>query len=311
MKINELEKIENRKYIVLLPKKDYDIKESVEYSFENVLYLDYEINKKDLKRLIKYINENLEQLILFSFDELFKFIIPFLKPTIKIKWVYRHSFAAITSWRIDEEFNNIIDFYNRDAIDEIVCLNRGVYEVLKNSGYNASYIILDLENKKSKIKKSNSIGIIGNDHNPNHNIYNELSAVKMLKYGYIKINPTESITKHFLEFFNIKYECYGTLEEIMSDNEINLYCNFTCNNFQLILKSMDKGIPCIVGNTDFFDDNKYLKTQLVLSSDDNINEIAEKINSVKENKEKILTEYAKFRVKYSKESKKQIKDLLK
>ena len=58
----------------------------------------------------------------------------------------------------------------------------------------------------------------------------------------------------------------------------------------------------MVGNTDIFDDYPNLKQYLVLDSDDDIGEIANKINSIRENKDTILKEYAKYRKDYIKES---------
>ena len=74
---------------------------------------------------------------------------------------------------------------------------------------------------------------------------------------------------------------------------------------------MDKGIPCVLGNTDIFDKYSKLKKFLVLESDDDINEIASKINLVKENRELIINEYDKFRKDYSLKSKNNIETLLK
>ena len=61
---------------------------------------------------------------------------------------------------------------------------------------------------------------------------------------------------------------------------------------------MDRGIPCIVGNTDFFDKNEILKKYLVVTSDDDINEIRDKLLEVKKNKSLIMKEYKKFRKSY-------------
>ena len=80
----------------------------------------------------------------------------------------------------------------------------------------------------------------------------------------------------------------------MKDNFVNLYINFTNTNHELIQKSFNLGIPCIVGNTNIFDRNKYLKEHLILKSDDDINEIVNKINFVKNNREKIIEEYNKL-----------------
>ena len=45
MNVLDVNKIKNKDYVVLLPRCDYDIRDSVEYSFENVFYLDYELTK--------------------------------------------------------------------------------------------------------------------------------------------------------------------------------------------------------------------------------------------------------------------------
>ena len=63
---------------------------------------------------------------------------------------------------------------------------------------------------------------------------------------------------------------------------------------------MDNGIPCLVGNTDLFDSSIYLKKMLVLESDDDVNEIAFKINEIRKNKEEIISKYIDFRNSYSK-----------
>ena len=101
-------------------------------------------------------------------------------------------------------------------------------------------------------------------------------------------------TKEFIRFFDLKCEIKENIDEVMSDNFVNLYVNFTNTNNELILNSFNKGVPCIVGNTDIFDNNKYLKEHLVIKSDDDINEIASKINFVRENYKKILEEYNKL-----------------
>ena len=71
------------------------------------------------------------------------------------------------------------------------------------------------------------------------------------------------------------------------------------------------GTPFLLGNSDMFDNNQKLSKYLILESDDDINEIASKIKIIKSEKDKIISEYKKFREKYSSESKKSIEKLLK
>lgn len=313
MKICDINDSKIKDYIVLLPKCDYDIKDSVEYSFKNVFYLDYDLNENDAEILIDYINNKLKQLILFDYDDFYRLILPYIKKSKKISWIYKNNCASLTDGCVRATFSNIMEFYDRNIINKIGCLDYATYEVLRNAKYNVSYVMLDIDPKsvkKAKVK-SKTIGLIGSDFNPNHNIYNQLSALKMVDYDYVKIISSMKATKEFIPFFEIKAEEMGTINEVMSDNFVNLYCNFTFTNNELILKSLDSGVPCLLGNTDIFDKYIELKKSLVLNSDDDINEIAHKLNLIKKNKKNILDQYLKFRKDYSTNSLKTIKNFLK
>ena len=132
----------------------------------------------------------------------------------------------------------------------------------------------------------------------------------MVDYSKLKLVHVMPATKEFISFFDLKEEPVENIDEAMRDNCVNLYVNFTGNNFQVILKSMDLGIPCLLGNTDLFDEYPVLKEYLIMDSDDDISEIAKRIENAKENREKIMKEYRKFRKEYSKLSKKSIKEIL-
>ena len=310
MKVEELNNKLKDNYIVLLPKEDYDIKESVEFSFNNVLYLDFSLTAENVKKIIDYINEKGEQLIIFDYDEVYRQILPYIRKTKKIKWIIKESLAALTHGKTRAVYTNLMEFCDRNIVNTIGCLDYSAFLVLKNAGYNAKFISLDIKRKKSVIKNSNSIGIIGDDTNPNHNTYNQLSALKLVNYSYVKILKGMPATNHFINFFDIRERESKTLEEVMSDNFVNMYCNFTFTNKELVIKSMDSGVPCLLGNTTIFDDYPILKQYLVLDSDDDISEIANKINSIKENKDTIMKSYDKFREKYTENSKKTINKFL-
>ena len=311
MNILEINKLKNKDYVVLLPKCDHDIKDSVEYTFKNVFYLDYELTKEHAKVLIDYVNNNSKGLILFSYDPFYRWVLPHIRKKKQVKWVFKNAIAYMTQAEIRETFTNIMEFCDRGIVDTIGCLHGSTYKVLKNAGYNATLLRLDVERKKSKPNKSNSIGIIGDDFNPNHNTYNQLSALKMVKYSHVKMVRFMPATEHFINFFEINEKRVDNIDDAMKDNFINLYACFTATNYELFLKSMDMGVPCLLGNTSIFNSYPKLKKYLSLESDDDINEIANKINLVKENKEEILKEYDKFRKSYSKDSKELLNKFLK
>lgn len=335
MKIDEMKKMKNKDYIVLLPDFDYDIRESVNYSFDNVIdimskeKLDQELRdcfcysynydnsfivnnySDDSETIINFVNKHCKSLILFDYCGLYRKILPYISKKVQIKWIFRYNMAELTQGLVRLTFHMITEFYDRDIVNTIGCLDESTYKVLKNSGYSAKYITLDIKTSKVKNKDSDSIGILSSDREPNHNFYNQLSALKLVNYSKVKLLSFMPATDHFVDFFNIKYKKCNTLDEVMKDNFVNLYVNFTFSNIEIILKSMDKGIPCILGNTDIFDEYPDLKKFLVLNSDDDINELYQKINNVKENKNRILKEYANFRKKYTKNSKKLINKFVK
>lgn len=310
MKINEISKLKEKEHIVLLPKHDYDIKKSTEYSFKNVISLEEELSEDDIKQIIDTVNEKNVQLILFDYDEIYRKIIPYIRKNRKIKWVMKNSMAAMTDGAVRATFSNLMEFCDRNLISCIGCIDSGAYEVLKNAGYNTKRILLDIKEEKASSKKSNSIGLLGDDYNPNHNTYNQLTAITMVDYDYIKIIKHMPATRDFIKFFNIKEKEVSNEDEVIKDNFINLYCNFTSTVTEKILMSMDNGIPCLLGNIDIFDNYKVLKENLILISDDDVNEIAKKIMTVKNNSSKIMDEYKKFRKDYTKLSKESIESFL-
>lgn len=311
MKLSECNKLKKQDYIVLVPEGDEDILESIKYSFKNVFFIDYAPTKEEINNVIEYINTKVNQLILFDYKECYRNILPHIRKNKQIKWIYKNNIASMTDPNIKAVISNILEFYDRDIVNTIGCLEYDTYKVLEHNGYNAKYLTLDIERQnKSNSKKSNSIGIISNDFNPNHNFYNELSALKMVDYSEVKLVSSMPATLHFIEFFNIKGNLKNDKEEVLKDNYVNLYCNFTGNNMELILKSIDNEVPCLLGNTSIFDKNPILKEYLVLKSDDDINEISDKIKKIKENRDKIVKELSKFRSEYSNNSRKQIKEYL-
>ncbi len=311
MTIEGLNKLTKGSYLVLLPSVDYDIKDSVEFSFDNVIYLDFELSEDDANIIIEFVNDKGSKLIIFDWSEDYRLILPYISKKREIKWVYKNNLAGLTTGGVRATFTRIMEFYDRNIVKEIACLDKSTSIVLKKAGYKASHLLLDVKTKERKNKKSNSIGLIGDDYNPNHNTYNQLSALKLVDYDYCKIVLNMPATKHFIDFFEIKAKEVNSTFNALIDNDINLYCNFTFNNMELILKSLDLGIPCLLGNTDIFDDYPKLKQYLVLDSDDDIGEIADKIKNIRKNKDTILKEYEKYRKEYTKESKKLINTFLK
>lgn len=300
--------IYNKKFIVVVPTMSLEYLEELNYSFGNTIIFD---NTKNLNSTINFINENnFEQIIFVDYQLEYYDIINSLKNKNKVKLIFTKAMGAFSNPFIYSLFKGILDLYSKFNIDKIGFLDRNLYETLNGKNINCCHIILDIDIKEDNDNFSEkSVGLLNDEENPRHSFYNELSALKFKDYCASLYNISKR-TKKFMKLFDIKYKTQSEIENVYKNNLVNLYVNFTDNNNMVFIKSMDNNVPCILGNNELLEDNKYLNSMLVVNSDDNINEISEKIELVKKNRKKIISEYKKFREIYSKKSKKSISDFL-
>ena len=288
----ELLKYKNKDKIVLLPILDMEIFDSLNNTIGNVIKFD---KMDDDKEIVKNINDSkIRKIYLVGNDDFYRYLLPRLNNDIKVCWIFKNSFSDLSNGGVRYVLNCIFEFYDRKLIESIGCINNDNITVFENAGYTCEYINLDIKHNKKKYKESNSIGILSNDYDPNNNFYNQLASLTYIDYDYCKFKYVMKATKDFISFFNLKCIKEDNIDNVIKDNFVNLYVNFTNTNNELIKKSFDLGIPCIVGNTNYFDNNKYLKDNLVVKSDDDIREISKKIDFVRENREKIIEEYNKL-----------------
>lgn len=300
--------IYNKKFIVVVPTMSLEYLEELNYSFGNTIIFD---NTKNLNSTINFINENnFEQIIFVDYQLEYYDIINSLKNKNKVKLIFTKAMGAFSNPFIYSLFKGILDLYSKFNIDKIGFLDRNLYETLNGKNINCCHIILDIDIKEDNDNFSEkSVGLLNDEENPRHSFYNELSAIKFKDY-FASLYNISKRTKKFMKLFDIKYKTQSEIENVYKNNLVNLYVNFTDNNNMVFIKSMDNNVPCILGNNELLEDSKYLNSMLVVNSDDNINEISEKIELVKKNRKKIISEYKKFREIYSKKSKKSISDFL-
>lgn len=292
--IERLKELINKKTITFLPVCDYKFYDSINYTLKNVVKINCEEENEEIINIIN--NSKIEKIYLVGYNNFYRYILPRLKNKIEVCWIFIDSFSNLSDIGVRFILNSIFEFYDINLIKSIGCVSKNNEKVFKNAGYNTEYIELKIAKKNIKPSKvkSNSIGILSNDFDPKNNFYNQLAALKFVDYDVCKFMSVMKVTKEFIDFFDLNCQIKEDIDEVMSDNFVNLYINFTNTNSEFIIKSFNKGIPCIVGNSDFFDSNKYLKEHLVIKSDDDINEIASKINFVRENYKKIIEEYNKL-----------------
>ena len=290
--LEKLTEYKNESSIVFVPQLDYKFYDSINYTLGNAIKID---NVDEDERIITVINgSKIKKIYLLGNNDIYRFILPRINKSIEVCWIFNDSFSSLSNPGVRYNLNTIFEYYDRTLVDIIGCLNKDNMKVFENAGQKCEYVDLKLNKNGIKSIDTNSIGILSDDFDPNNNFYNQLVALTFIDYDVCKFQAIMKATTHFYKYFNIKSKVLKNIDDVMKDNFVNLYINFTNTNKELILKSYNYGVPVIVGNTDFYDNNKYLKEYLVVKSDDDVNEIAEKINFVKNNYKKIMEEYSKI-----------------
>ncbi len=289
----------NDKYILITSNKN-DL-EMFKFSFRNIMLLKNET--KELERISKFIkNNNFNQIIFVDFNGIYvQLINSFEKEYIK-KIIFTKELGTFSNESNLQLFNKIYELYSERVIDEIGFLDKSLYDTFKDK-IKCSHLFLDREEENKLVVHDETISIINDPKNNYHSFYNSLSALSLTDRTLKIEKKCDKTTKNFMKVFHIKSE---KRKNKIEKSLINLYINFSDNDYLEIIKSFDNDIIPIVGNTSLFDNNLYLKNKIVLKSDDDINEIKFKIEDVLKSKEKIFNEYKKFRKEYSLNSKKSI-----
>ena len=298
-----LDIIYNKKYLVIVPTMSEELLDSFEYTFGNSLLMKNDLD--EISFYTQFINQNnFQQIIFVDFQLEYLELIDKLDEKHDIKFIFTKSLASLSDTFFYDVFKNIVKLYNQEKISAIGFLDNNLYQVLKKKYKNIFYLLLDREECTSAQNKNDkTIGILNNQEDPKHSYYNELSAIKLLDGYTAKITKPSKVNKEFLKTFDIQYK---VVKNAIKNNEINLYINFTNNNYLLFLESMDNNIPCILGNTSMLDNNKKLKEYLVMKSDDDVNEIADRVKNAIKNKKEILKLYSDFRKEYKEETIKRV-----
>lgn len=296
--------IYNDEYLVVLSSTSSHLQKALEYTYGNVFILD-ELEKVD-KQVEIIRKSNFKQIIFVDYIPEYKNVISKLQGRSIFKIIYTQSLGAFSDTLIYKSFEEMLKLYNQKVISKIGFVDTNLYKTFKNK-INCCTVSLDIEKKEynTKINKKR-VGILNNSTDPKHSYYNELSALTFNKYK-ASLKSIDKETKRFVKLFKIKYKV--SKNKYMNNNIVNLYINFTNNNNILFLESMDRSIPCILGNNDILD-NSDLKKYLIVDSDDSIDEIKDRIELVKSKRDEILKEYKKFREEYSKKCIKEKEDFL-
>lgn len=293
----------NLDYLVIVPVKDEYLFEDICWTLGNALL--FENCVEDTEFLIKFLKKNtIGQLIFVDYYAEYDEIISTLVDEHEIKFVFTKSLGELSNEFISNDFAKICEKYERGEVERVGFLDRYLYEAMRLRHHKVDMVLLDTIVSEKKGETSNTVGFLGAGNSDYCSFYNELSSMSFLPQYKVKLyHPVEEAIK-FAKNYGIKYEITEDLVELVGGNICNLDVNFAGGLALNFIKSMDIEIPCVVGNNGFLTDEYSVMDEcLVVRSDDDVNEIAEKVECAIENKEEILKEYKKFRTEYRRKTK--------
>lgn len=305
------------KYIYISSRKNQ--KEYLEDNFENIVFISSSPSRFKLNKIIKILKkDNIKQVIIEDyFIGIQKFIEKLNELNITVKIVWINGLATLNE---EIELGNLIEVLNllkNNKIHSLGFTQDNIYQVYKDlKGVKKLSLTVKSSSKRQKENNTN-ISIYGDAYNWQSNYFNQLSALKLIdEYNLLVLN-SKNIVNRFCKFFDIKNNKINKKFNVKNFKELIENLNAaSCVEFSslfdlFIIDSYNNGVPVVVGNNTLFFKNTELNDMVVVKSDDDVNEIASKINYCLKNNKKIIKIYNDCKKKYDKECQKLINDFIK
>lgn len=284
--------------------------------FDNTVGIKEVLNKKQLDAIVNAIIDTRVKYVIFSSITYgWKEIVEKLKEInkdIKIKFLWHGSHAMFVERDEAYFLYSIIELMDRGIVDSIGFFKESMAEFYKQKGYNAFFVTNNVNNikitNKEAFKKEEGkvyLGSYAAGDRWGKNAVNQLSAASMVKNSVVDIIPVTPLISEFCETMNIcindRNLGYLPRQELlnrMALNDVNLYVTFTECSPVVPLESLELGVPCITGNNHSYFKGSKLEDYLVVKSEDDINEIYDKIKYCLNNKEEIIRLYKEWKKDY-------------
>jgi len=281
--------------------------------------IDYLQNKKMVDELIK---DGIEEIILAGFEIGWDKLVEYTKKeySIDIKVICNTQDSLLYYEYERNNFFKLLELNKNGIVDCIGFFRKGQYEVYNSLGYKCYYLMenfnLDKEVKIKKNKDKIQVGIYPLNYTWDKNIFNQLCIGKMLDNCVVNYNKLDERMTEFLDTMHIDSNpvrvdvSVNGIVDVVKDNDIVVSSTFTDYVHPVFFISMEMGIPCLVGNTVDFLDDKYLIDNIVTTTEDNSIVNANKINTILNNKDDIMKKYSSWKKKYNSISKNNIKEFI-
>lgn len=330
--LSNIENYKNQRVVAIYNPKCIGIMNSAKDLFDNLIPMDELVNKEEIEKISEAIaNSNITQIVFFSITIGWKTLIEKIhekNKNIKLKLFWHGSHSLFVMNNESNYFYNVIELIERKILYSVAFAKESMAELYKIKGYNSFFLpnkiphIEDFSNINvdNNIEKNNDkikIGLYAAGDRWEKNTFNQLSAAFLIDNSIVDVIPNTKLVKSFCKLMNIeltrsasKHVSRKELFEKMSKNDINLYVTFTECSPVLPLESLELGVPCIIGNNNHYFKNSKLQDYLVVDSEDNIDEIYNKLKNAIENKNEIIRLYEEWKKVYDVFFSKKLQDFL-
>lgn len=232
---------------------------------------------------------------------------------LKIKVIFYENYAILSEENNWDKYNELLDLYAKDKVDEIIVVDKNMYNFLKDKGYKVKYFLntIEISNKESFIKidekYSNEyikIGLYNAEDIWNKNIYNQLCAISKVENHELDCAPVNYKISMFARKHNINIVGVSEildndkLYQKMTGNDINLFVSLQEFPNTSAVESLELGTLCLVGRNNSYFVGTELEKYLVVNNENDIYEIIDKIKNALINKDEIFELYKKWKQEY-------------
>lgn len=326
----------DKEYIAIYNPYTIGVMNSTKELFENTLGLSELFNNKFIDEIASCIVENnIKQVIFSPIAYGWKELVEKLKEknkNIKIKFFWHGSHSLFVNRDESYFLYNILEMCDRNLVDTIAFAKESMADFYKQKGYNSVFLKNTVRSikpeeiknmdyyknlKQQKNKSKTYVGIYSAGDRWEKNTFNQISSVSLMNNVILDCIPATELVINFCKLMNITLKDssgYLKREEMiarMALNDVNLYVTFTECSPIVPLESLEMGVPCLTGNNHHYFKNTKLEELLVVKSEDDINEIAEKTKMILNNKELIIKMYKEWKTNYDDECTESVKEFLK
>lgn len=307
--------------------------------FENLVPLQGTYTSSQVDLIARKIIElNVKQVIFsafeFGFDKL-AIKIKELNKNIKIKLFWHSSHSQINGQLVDimnwKTNLKVINLHRQGIIDVFGTCKESLVDFYVSQGFKTAFIqntvklnesikaeILNKKKENQNISKEYvKIGLYAAGMDWRKNMFNQIAGASLIHGAIVDSVPLNFEGQVFASKIGLKMTGLNKgvkREELlkrMASNNINLYVTFSECAPMLPIESMECGTICLTGDNHHYFKNTPLEKYLVVSREDDVISISEKIKYALDNKEEIFNLYYEWKKDYDIQSKESVQAFLK